>query len=357
MGHVKILIVEDEVIVARDIQSQLTELGYICIGHATNGEDGIALVGRLHPELVLMDINLTGAMDGIVAAQIIRDQFFVPVVFMTAFSAEAIIARAKLTEPYGYLLKPFSQRELQTVIEMAHYKHQTEVTLHENARELRALSQRIVQIQEAERRRLAIELHDEVGQSLTALKINLESSRHFKNQNPEAVSAENLEIVVDVLQKVRQMAVSLRPSMLDELGLGPALRWAANEAARRSGFALNLDVEDAQPYGRLHPDLEISIFRITQEALTNIARHAQAQLVSISLLNDGKSVTLSILDDGVGFDEAIARAKSMEGNSMGLLGMQERALLSGCHLAIESQPGQGCTLQLSCPFRGTEDCV
>jgi PAS domain S-box-containing protein len=125
----RILIVDDEVLIARDIKNQLEALGYQAIGHATRGEEAIVLAGELRPDLVLMDIQLGGAMDGIAAAQVIRTQLALPVVFLTAFAADDILERAKLTEPFGYILKPFSPRELRTVIEMALYKHKAQTQL------------------------------------------------------------------------------------------------------------------------------------------------------------------------------------------------------------------------------------
>ena len=125
----KILVVEDEIIVARDIQMQLTELGYLAVGYANTGLEAIDLVRSLKPDLILMDIQLAGEMDGIQAAQNIRMQFSLPVVFLTAFAADDILARAKLTEPFGYVLKPFSERELRTVIEMALYRHEADLKL------------------------------------------------------------------------------------------------------------------------------------------------------------------------------------------------------------------------------------
>jgi diguanylate cyclase (GGDEF)-like protein/PAS domain S-box-containing protein len=132
-GAVQILIVEDEMVVARDVQLQLELLGYAVAGHTTRGEDAITLAGQLRPDMVLMDIQLAGAMDGVSAARAIRDQFGVPVIFLTAFAADEILARAKMVEPYGYILKPFSERELKTVLEMALYKHQAETRLRESA--------------------------------------------------------------------------------------------------------------------------------------------------------------------------------------------------------------------------------
>jgi diguanylate cyclase (GGDEF)-like protein/PAS domain S-box-containing protein len=135
----RILVVEDEMIVARDIAQQLVALGYQVAGHTTRGQEAIDLAGALRPELVLMDIQLAGAMDGIAAAQAIRLQFSLPVVFITAFAADEVLARAKLAEPFGYILKPFSERELRTVLEMALYKHQADSQARDAARHTQAI--------------------------------------------------------------------------------------------------------------------------------------------------------------------------------------------------------------------------
>lgn len=126
MNKTRILIVEDEAIVALDIRQQLTGLGYEPVAHAMSGEEARELVEKLRPNLVLMDIQLAGEMDGIVAAQEIREHFGIPVVFLTAYAGDETLRRAKLAEPYGYIIKPFEDRELRTVIEMALYKHLTE---------------------------------------------------------------------------------------------------------------------------------------------------------------------------------------------------------------------------------------
>ena len=129
-----ILIVEDEAIVARDIREQLVELGYDPIADTPRGEDAIVLAGKLHPDLVLMDIQLAGQLDGVAAAEAIRDQFALPVVFLTAFAAEATLERAKHADPYGYIVKPFNARELRNVVEIALFKSQAERRLRENER-------------------------------------------------------------------------------------------------------------------------------------------------------------------------------------------------------------------------------
>jgi signal transduction histidine kinase len=137
--------------------------------------------------------------------------------------------------------------------------------------------------------------------------------------------------------------------MLDDLGLLPALRWMAGQSAERSGYTVEFDT--AIIGGRLALEIETACFRIVQESLTNIARHAQAQHVKIALHRTGGVLELSVHDDGCGFDLAAMRERAVIGGSVGVLGMQERAELIGGQLDIESTPGQGSTVRLRCPLR------
>ena len=136
MSLTRILIVEDEAIVARDIAQQLAILGYEPVAQTPRGVEALTLAEQLRPDLVLMDIQLAGEMDGITAAQAIRERFAIPIVFLTAFVGDETLERAKETEPFGYIVKPFQDRELRTVIEMALYKHQAETRLRTSQEEL-----------------------------------------------------------------------------------------------------------------------------------------------------------------------------------------------------------------------------
>src|SRR5881392_1039100 len=133
MSNARIMIVEDEAIVALDLQYKLKTLGYAVSGVASSGEEAVRKVPQTGPDLVLMDIKLKGDMDGIDAAQRIRDEFNIPVVYLTAYSDENTLQRAKVTEPAGYLLKPFKDREVYATIEMALYKHKMEMELKKSA--------------------------------------------------------------------------------------------------------------------------------------------------------------------------------------------------------------------------------
>lgn len=349
----KVLIVEDEIIVARDIEQQVVGLGYLPVGIANSAEQALEMTESLRPDLVLMDIQLAGPVDGIVVAAAIRERFALPVVFLTAYAADTVLERAKLTEPFGYILKPFSERELSTTLAMALYKHEAETRLRNTTRQLKALSGRVLEVQESERRRVAVELHDELGQSLTAIKINLQLSQRLKDQALTDITHENIRIVEDALMQVRRLATTLRPSMLDDLGLAAALQWITEQSASRSGLSVKFLYARAQP--RLAADIETACFRIVQEALTNIKRHAQASQVDIQLEREHDRVVLRITDDGCGFNLDEMRARALAGDSIGVLGMQERATLIGGALTIASSPGKGSTVELTAPWRTHEE--
>ena len=203
--------------------------------------------------------------------------------------------------------------------------------------QLQTLSRRLLTAQEEERRRLAIELHDELGQVLTAVKIHLASlERESKTARPSAHLSDALASVDRAMERVRDLALDLRPSVLDDLGLAAALRWYADRLARTARVQTHLSI-DGVP--RLAPALETACFRVAQEALTNVARHAQAHNVWVDLHVRGNRLELRIRDDGMGFDADAARERAIRGGSMGLLGMQERVSLSGGELELESRPG------------------
>jgi len=192
----------------------------------------------------------------------------------------------------------------------------------------RTLSRRLFMAQEEERRRVAVELHDELGQVLTAVKINLESFA-MGNGNPtdRIHMAGMIQSVDNALQRVRDIALDLRPSVLDDLGIAEAIRWYVDRFARAGRVEAHLSI-GVLP--QLEPALKTACFRVAQEALTNVDRHARARHVWIDLHVLAGALELNVRDDGIGFDVAAARARAIHGESVGLLGMQERVeLMSG----------------------------
>lgn len=199
-----------------------------------------------------------------------------------------------------------------------------------------SLSRHLLEVQEFERRALARELHDEIGQGLTALKLMLQRHRQTGGCQDTASIEELLDLSDRTLQQVRGLSLDLRPAMLDHLGLAETLRWYVDREAERAGFRAVCRIEPARV--RLGPQLETTLFRIAQEALTNISRHAHATTVAVDLMSTEQGIELSIRDDGRGFDIASARARAQAGASLGLLGMEERAMLAGGVLRIVSGP-------------------
>ena len=213
---------------------------------------------------------------------------------------------------------------------------------------LQALSARLMEVQEAERRHLARELHDEVGQALTAVKINLQMLRRQAERDSSARRLDDsLGMVDDILQGVRRMSLDLRPSLLDDLGLGAALRWYVGGQAQRAGLTAEVVAGSLPP--DLAPALATTCFRIVQEAVTNVVRHARASRLTVTLALGEGTLHLAIADDGTGFDVAAARRRALEGGSLGLLGIEERAELAGGRSVIESTPRRGTIVRVSLP--------
>jgi PAS domain S-box-containing protein len=214
---------------------------------------------------------------------------------------------------------------------------------------LQTLSRRLMEVQEVERRHIARELHDEIGQALTVMKINLQAVQRLLDTPALApYLEESIRTVERTLQQVRNLSLDLRPSLLDDLGLVPALRWYVDRQAQGAGFSAQFAADPLEK--RLHPDLEIVCFRIVQEALTNVTRHAQAQRVRVELRQREDELQLIICDDGVGFDVQAALDRAAHGASMGLLGLEERALLVGGQIEIESAPGRGTEIRACFPL-------
>jgi signal transduction histidine kinase len=212
---------------------------------------------------------------------------------------------------------------------------------------MKALSARLLTAQEEERRHLAVELHDELGQVLTAVKIQLQSvGRKLDAQN----SADLTEAVASVdraMERVRDLALDLRPAVLDDLGLPTALRWYTHRFARDTGIEVHFSA-DAVP--RLEAALETACFRVAQEALTNVMRHAQARHVWVDLRVAMGETGLKITDDGVGFDVISARERAVGGVSVGLLGMEERVSSLGGEFEVHSAHGEGTRLSVRFPL-------
>ena len=224
----------------------------------------------------------------------------------------------------------------------------------DNQRRLQSLSRQLVQAQENERRVLARELHDQVGQSLTAVKLNLQTLQRLAEDVGMADELSgSVEIADRALQRIRNLSLNLRPTVLDDFGIEAALEWYLEKQAQ--WFDVDISLRCDLPTERLAPEMETTCFRITQAALTNAARHAQADHVDVNVeVERGKTLVLTIRDDGAGFDVQAAMQRASQGDSLGLLSMQDRAEQLGGRLIIHSQPGEGTEVQVRLPLVGSE---
>ena len=219
-------------------------------------------------------------------------------------------------------------------------RKQAEEKLLESNDKLQFLSRRLVDSQETERRHIARELHDEVGQTLTVAEMNLQILIQSSRKTPEKGRLkESLQAVERVLEQVRDLSLNLRPSMLDDLGLEPALRWYTGRQASLAGLKAEFRA-DAMEH-RLSPVIETACFRVAQEALTNVVRHARARIVAVELSKQNGHIHLFVRDDGTGFEVAALREQAVLGASLGLLSMEERATLTDGGFECKSAPGQG----------------
>ncbi|PYS11916.1 MAG: hypothetical protein DMG15_16165 [Acidobacteria bacterium] len=215
--------------------------------------------------------------------------------------------------------------------------------IEETQNNLRRLSHRLVQAQELERTSLSRELHDEVGQMMTALGMELRNLETLRDSNPAAFEKRMEEIKrlnADAMRAIRDLAMGLRPSMLDDLGLEAALEWQGREFSRHTGVPAIVQVNSA--LDELSESQRTCIYRVVQEALTNCARHANARNVRVSVCNEKSGIVVVVRDDGVGFSPSLR-------GGLGLLGIQERVEALDGKLHISSSVGKGTTVKVEIP--------
>jgi PAS domain S-box-containing protein len=218
-------------------------------------------------------------------------------------------------------------------------------------RDLQRLSTQLVNAQEAERRRISRELHDEIGQALTMLNINL--TKIEEELPPEIAAtirerlAETSSLADQLLEKARELSLDLRPRMLDDLGVVSALRWYLNKYTRSLDIEVEMEAIDFEE--RLSAEMETALYRVVQEALTNVARHAQANRVCVRLERKESTVRALIEDDGQGFDVEKITGRQASARGVGLLGVQERVTSLGGNFNVQSGPGEGTRLTIEIP--------
>lgn len=348
MSNTRILIVEDEIVIADLLKNILLMRGYEVTDIVTNGTDAVRAITVKQPDMILMDIKIQGDRDGIETAREIYQRFSIPSIYITAHADDETIRRAAATASYGYIIKPFKEDVIFATIEMAVTKFRLEKELMARNEELQNLTAHMESIREEERKKISREIHDRLGQSLTALRIDCSwLQSHVDDpggRDPRvAKTALMIRLIDETLDDVRNICAELRPGILDHLGLVAAIRWQGGEIEKRSGIAFKQSFcsEELEIDG----DIAITIFRIYQEIVTNIVRHSGATEVRVSIMKNEEGHIMTVRDNGTG----ITPEQAARPTSFGLIGMRERARLCGGSLTVSGEPGKGTVVVLMVP--------
>lgn len=342
---------------------------------ARSGESALQKVRYAPPDLILLDV-LMPHMDGFEICQRLKTDEStkdIPIIFMTSLTSTEDKVKGFEVGAVDYVTKPLHQEEVlaritthlrlrDLTLSLQQKNRQLELSsrtererlfeaVNQQREQLRALANRLTEIQEAERKQLARDLHDHLGQVLTAISINLTAIKDELAPDCNRRIAERLAeaslLTTQTLEQVRELSLNLRPPMLDDLGLIPTLRWYIKQYAKRLNIETRFEASGLEE--RLSPELETALYRVVQEALNNVAKHAQASLVQLRLERKGETLIASIEDNGRGFDMAQVISPKAVVNGAGLLGMRERVTLLGGRLDIRSRPGQGTQVWVELP--------
>jgi signal transduction histidine kinase len=343
-----VLLVDDEPKNLFALRELLGDLDQNLIS-APSGEEALRQVLKNDFAVILLDVRMPG-LDGFDTARMIRERErsrHTPIVFLTAAAEEMdSVFRGYEVGAVDYLIKPIVPQVLKSKVTVFVDLYRKTAALADSEAKLRALASHLISVREEERSHIAREIHDELGQVLTGLKMEVAwlAKRLNEDQGPLLEKTESMGKLIDsTVQTVRKISTGLRPEVLDEMGLLAAIGWQAKEFQKRTGIRcrLNLPAE----IGPVEADLSTTVFRVFQEILTNVARHSRATRVDVDLKNGGGKLVLQVADNGIG----IAQQEGTGRKSLGLLGMQERALRVGGEVNIGSQPGHGTRVVVSIP--------
>jgi signal transduction histidine kinase len=385
-----LLIIDDEEKLRRNIRRYFEDSDFE-VFEAADGKEGLDVFRQQNPDVVLIDLRMPG-IDGLEVTRILEEESpLTPKIIVSGTGIIDDAIEAIRAGAWDYVIKPLqSMRALSHLVDKAmnrarlitedhRYKEfleqkirqrtaeltaanislQQEITerkkveqgLKESEKVLRALSIRLQEVEEAHRKSIARELHDRVGQSLTALNINLNILHNqLRPEHREKINdriMDSIELVEKTTQNIRDVMAELRPQVLDDYGLAPALRWLCERFFQRSGIDVDLETAAIEE-SRLPEMVETALFRITQEAFNNVIKHAQAASVSVAAVKAAESIYVTITDDGRGFDASAGRS-SQHLQNWGLVNMRERAEALGGQFQIESEPGKGTRLKVEIP--------
>jgi signal transduction histidine kinase len=354
-----ILVVDDEPITRTTLAALLEKPNY-CVEMAEDGIQGIEMAKRIKPDVILLDVMMP-RMNGYDVCKRIRsdpDVGEVPIIMITALDDEDAKLNGLVAGADDFLAKPFNTLELEirlhTLRHVDRYRHllnereklkETLAELSVKNNQLQTLSRRVLEAQENERRRVAVELHDEIGQLITGLKFILERNQ----DDTPAQLAEARAVANELMQRVREISLNLRPSVLDDFGLSAALNDLLKRFSSQTKIKIHHNVNPLDE-SRFDKALEIAVFRVAQEAFTNIARHAGVDEASVLLTIAPSRLQISIADSGKGFDFTQTDA----GATTGLSGMAERVNMAGGRFNLQSAPGKGTLILAEFDLKGME---
>jgi signal transduction histidine kinase len=351
--EIRILMLEDDIADAELVKYALNGSGFEhSINRVETREEFLAEIADRPPDLILSDYALP-LFDGFTALDLARRKCpDTPFIFVTGTLGEEVAIETLKNGATDYVLKtrltrlvPAVHRAMREADERRE-RRRAEERLHESHEQLRALSVYLQYVREEERTRIAREVHDELGQALTGLKfdVSVVATRLPKELKPLIDRLKAMSERIDAtIETVRRISTELRPGILDDLGLAAAIEWQANEFQTRT--TIQCQVEVTVPETVLSPDLNTAFFRIFQETLTNVMRHARATRVDVSLAGENGCLVLTVADNGRG----ITPGEITSAKSIGLLGMRERAALMGGEMEIIGTPGTGTTVRVQIP--------
>jgi signal transduction histidine kinase len=359
-----VLIVDDDSASLMGMQEGLTTLGARLVT-ARSGEEALRRVLEEDFAAILLDVHLPG-IDGFTTARLIGERKrsrYTPIIFLTAGAPEDLAAqfRGYQAGAVDYIVKPVSPEILRSKLSVFVGLHDmnrmlnaelaerslTEQRLRSSEENLRALAAHLQSVREEERTHIARDIHDELGQALTGLKLDINHLSRAVSQESLAAVQERTKLLCAAIDRiigsVRRIASGLRPEVLDEIGLSAAVEWQAREFQRRTGIRCHVEIS----HGFTDPDTEraTALFRIYQELLTNVARHANATRVNVTL-TDTPQLDLVIEDNGRGIREDEFQSP----RALGFLGMRERVQPFGGSIEVKGSEGKGTQVRVAVPL-------
>jgi signal transduction histidine kinase len=364
-GRANILLVDDEPKNLLALSALLEDLGHHLL-LARSGEEALRCALEHELALILLDVRMPG-IDGFETARALHARErsrLTPIIFLTAAADElGSVFRGYEVGAVDYLVKPLVpevllskvsvfvelHRKNAELIREVSERRQAEQRLRESEEQLRALASHVITVREQERAHIAREIHDELGQVLTALKIDIAwLSKRLEASTLLAKTQSMCQTVDDTIRTVRKISSGLRPEVLDDMGLVAAIAWQTTQFQKRAGVRCKSSLPSETV--TFDKDLSTTMFRIYQELLTNVARHAQATRLDVELRTVDDRLVLKVSDNGVGIVPGDANGKT----SLGLLGMRERALRLGGSVDISSARGSGTQVAVSIPMGNPE---